>query len=220
MRSLMPADDVMLALASPEAFWLLREWRMQAFGAQYALKDTLDGTRRQIHTLAAEGHDVLWSSDVSVRPKGLWSTFHKAVVRGKHVSDVLAVRVVLHGSHGEDACYEALEAMRTRWPSVAGRFKDYVRFPKPNGYSGLHDTLLLPSGQPFELQIRTEEQHMLAEFGSAAHKRYKGVPTSLFAVMLAGIASGLPTKSSSSSSSSSPLRHVMAWLALFARLKH
>lgn len=127
---------------------------------------------------------------MSVRSKGLWSTFHKATVRRKQVFDVLAIRVVVRG-HDTDACYEALQAIRERWPSAGGRFKDYVRFPKANGYQGLHDTLLLPNGNPFEIQIRNEHMHREAEFGAAAHRRYKTGPIQLSQKMLSGIAAGI-----------------------------
>lgn len=191
VRSGLPADDAMLALVSPEAFWLLRSWRRENFGAQEALSDALDETRRQILALATEeGVESLRGAQVSVRAKGLWSTFVKATVREKAVHDVLAVRVVLKGDD-EGACYEALEAIHAHWPSVGGRFKDYARFPKPNGYRGLHDTLRLPSGQLFELQIRTEGQHREAEWGTAAHRRYKGAPLELSQTVFSGLASGL-----------------------------
>jgi hypothetical protein len=212
--SWLPADDVMLALASPEAFWLLREWRRTTFGAQYALKETLDGTCRQIHALASGSHEVLRGATVSMRSKGLWSTFHKAAVRQKRVHDVLAVRVVLDDEHDEAACYEALHALRARWPSVDGRFKDYVAWPKANGYSGLHDTLLLPSGQPFEVQIRTSRQHAIAEYGTAAHRRYKEGPVQLSAAVLSAITSGLAAKRGHALA---PLDQLVAWLALVAR---
>lgn len=217
----MPADDVMLALVSPEAFWLLREWRKQAFGAQESLRRWLDGARKEILAMS-DRHDVLRGAEVSVRSKGLWSTFHKATVRRKHVFDVLAVRVVLRGDDA-DACYDALEAIRARYSSAPGRFKDYVRFPKANGYRGLHDTLLLPCGRPFEIQIRNERMHREAEFGSAAHRRYKGGPIRLSQKMLSGIASGFASVISSDSRADA--RAAMRWplcahtaLALSVRL--
>ena len=180
----LPADDVMLALVSPEAFWLLHEWRKSAFGEQVAMRDVLDTTRADLRSL-------LPSATVSVRNKGLWSTFHKATVRQKEVHDVLAVRVVVRGDDDYDV-YDALQAIRTAYPSVADRLKDYVRFPKANGYQSLHDTLLLPTGQEFEIQIRTERMHAEAEVGTAAHRRYKQRgPVWLSQQMLSGLASGM-----------------------------
>lgn len=184
----MPSDDLMLALVSPEAYWLLREWRHHAYGAQEALRQMLGRARTDILAMSAR-HDALRGAAVSVRSKGLWSTFHKATLRQKEVLDVLAIRVVVRGD--ADACYEALHAIRERWPSAGGRFKDYVRFPKANGYQSLHDTLLLPNGMPFEVQIRSEGMHREAEFGAAAHRRYKTGPVQLSRKMLSGIANGI-----------------------------
>merc|ERR1719399_2490991 len=124
----------MLAIVSPEAFWLLREWRMQAFGQQEALRRVLESARKQLGGLSRQPGSPLRGAAVSVRSKGLWSTFHKATVRRK------AVRVVL----AEEAdVYSALDEIRALWPSVPGRFKDYAASPKANGYRGLHDTLRL-----------------------------------------------------------------------------
>ena len=176
----------MLALVSPEAFWLLHEWRKQTFGAQVSMRRVLDSTRERIRGMGEAG-GVLRRATVSVRSKGLWSTFHKAHVREKRVHDVLAVRVVVRGD--DDDCYEALRTIREAYPSVGGRFKDYVRFPKPNGYQGLHDTLQLPNGQRFEIQIRTDGMHAQAEVGTAAHRRYKQRgPVWLSTQLLSGLA--------------------------------
>jgi len=180
-----PADDVMLALVSPEAFWLLREWRRSAYGEQEAMRRVLDSTRQRIHAMGQE-HAALRGATVSVRSKSLWSTFHKATVRNKQVHDVLAVRVVVKGD--DDACFAALEAIRAIFPSDGTRFKDYVSSPKPNGYQGLHDTLVLPNGQAFEIQIRTHTMHSEAEVGTAAHRRYKQAPVMLSQRMLSSMA--------------------------------
>lgn len=146
----------MLALVSPEAFWLLREWRRQAFGELDLRRDVLDSTQQHIRSRSVQAGSPLRGASVSVRSKGLWSTFHKAVVRHKEVHDVLAVRVVLR----DDAdVYAALQDIRTYYPSVPGRFKDYVLSPKANGYGALHDTLVLPCGRPFEIQLRTAAMH-------------------------------------------------------------
>lgn len=187
-RPVLPFEDLMLALVSPEAFWLLREWRRQAFGQQEAMRAALDGARQQIRAMAATTGSDLRGAAVSVRSKGLWSTFHKACVRQKAVHDVLAVRVVLSGQDPD--VYAALDCMRERWPAVAGRFKDYVARPKANGYQGLHDTLLLPCGRPFEVQVRTQAMHREAEFGQAAHRGYKGAVSQLSEKMITGIADG------------------------------
>ena len=74
------------------------------------------------------------------------------------------------------------------------RFKDYVSSPKANGYQGLHDTLLLPNGQAFEIQIRTHSMHSEAEVGTAAHRRYKQAPVMLSQRMLSSMAGGRAAK--------------------------
>lgn len=184
---LIPAEDLMLALVSPEAYWLLREWRRQTFGQQEAARESLDGARREITALSRAPGSPLRGASVSVRTKGLWSSFHKATVREKAVHDVLAVRVVLPDSAD---VYSALDELRALWPSAPARFKDYVAVPKPNSYRGLHDTLRLPDGRPFEIQIRTESMHREAEFGHASHRKYKASPSELAGKMLTGIADG------------------------------
>ena len=189
----MQADDIMLALISPQAYWLLREWRTEAFGVQEAMRCSLANARQQILRMST-AHRALRGVEVSVRHKGLWSTFHKATVRRKHVHDVLAVRVVLRGDDPDD-CYDALRALRERWSSVGdARFKDYVRFPKANGYQGLHDTLRLPCGRQFEVQIRTAAMHAHAEFGPASHRHYKGPDHQL--CLLKGLTDGITSGTS------------------------
>lgn len=74
----------------------------------------------------------------------------------------------------ESSCYAALGEVRRLYPTVDGRYKDYVRSPKENGYQALHDTVLLPCGTPMEVQIRTTQMHRHAEWGAASHREYKG----------------------------------------------
>ena len=87
------------------------------------------------------------------------------------IYDVIAFRIVIEG--GRDACYAALGIVHATWPPVPGRFKDYVALPKPNGYQSLHTTVIGPYGERMEVQIRTQEMHRNAEFGIAAHWKYK-----------------------------------------------
>lgn len=181
------SDDVMLAMVSPHAYWLLREWRRHAFGDLMTSRQALEGVRQQILAAGAK-EGVLRGASVTVRTKGLWSTFHKAVVRHQKVNDVLAVRVVLRkGLQGEE-CFDASDVMRNMWATQPGRHKDYVSAPKTNGYQALHDTMLLPSGHSFEVQIRSHLMHQHAEFGPAAHRRYKGALLDLPMTILSGVA--------------------------------
>lgn len=184
------ADDVLLAMVAPGAFWLLLQWRRHTFGDVETFRRELDGARQTLLRPGGLEPGLLrGGATVSVRTKGLWSTFHKATVRGKAVHDVLALRVVVRG--GEEDCFGALASIRQLWPSVPGRFKDYISRPKANGYAALHDTVYLPGGQPVEVQIRTVAMHDHAEFGSAAHRRYKSRAFALPGTLLTRVASSM-----------------------------
>ena len=186
MTRIADADDVMLAMVSPHAYWLLREWRRRAFGDQEAMRGMLEDAKRQLTRLGASDA-ALRGASISVRTKGLFSTFHKAVVRQQHVHDVLAVRVVVKGGL-DDEVFSAHESIRRLWPSEEGRYKDYVARPKANGYKALHDTMVLPSGHAFEVQVRSRAMHLEAEHGTAAHRRYKGALCRLPMAVMSGVA--------------------------------
>ncbi|HKW56051.1 MAG TPA: bifunctional (p)ppGpp synthetase/guanosine-3',5'-bis(diphosphate) 3'-pyrophosphohydrolase [Candidatus Acidoferrum sp.] len=117
-------------------------------------------------------------AELEARVKGLYS-LHRKILRQQstleQVYDLLAVRVV---SDTERNCYAALGVVHHIWRPVPGRFKDYIAMPRPNLYQSLHTTVL-HGGQPFEVQIRTQEMHRIAEEGVAAHWKYKvGKPES------------------------------------------
>jgi guanosine-3',5'-bis(diphosphate) 3'-pyrophosphohydrolase len=159
-------EDLSFRYLEPESFLSLQKEVSDKAPTHLAFLEDVQG---MIRTKLVEAGIP---ADVTSRVKGSYS-LHRKIVRQERsldqVYDLLAVRVI---TDNERNCYAALGVMHHLWRPVPGRFKDYIAMPRPNLYQSLHTTVL-HNGQPFEIQIRTQEMHHTAEEGVAAHWKYK-----------------------------------------------
>src|SRR5205809_1017355 len=134
-------------------------------------RESLVSDLREI--LARELEKVGIQAEITGRPKHIYSVWQKMTREGKDFSeiyDLSAIRVLVDSVRD---CYGVLGVVHSLWKPMPGRFKDYVAMPKSNGYQSLHTTVITHTGEPIEIQIRTQEMHRVAEFGVAAHWTYK-----------------------------------------------
>lgn len=179
--------DIYAPLAHRLGIWRLK-WELEDLSFKYLYPDDYRSLSRSIAARRTEREAAVAvviermkerlsqegiEAEVTGRAKNLYSIYRKMKTEGKELSeiyDLIAVRVIVNTVND---CYEVLGLCHTLWKPVPGRFKDYIAMPKPNGYQSLHTTVVGPRGEPFEVQIRTKEMDQTAEYGSAAHWRYK-----------------------------------------------
>ena len=160
-------DDLSLKYSQPEVYFdLVRD-----------LNERKTEREEFVQQIVAEVSTHMKNSHIEAkvygRVKHFFSIYKKMVNQNKtldQVYDLFAVRIIVDSVKD---CYAALGVIHEMYTPIPGRFKDYIAMPKANMYQSLHTTLMGPSGQPFEIQIRTEEMHKTAEFGIAAHWKYK-----------------------------------------------
>ncbi len=160
-------EDLCLKYLEPAAFEFLVESIHQKLEERNRF---VDYVVEEINAILTESHI---HGEVFGRPKHFYSIYKK--MKDKHktldqIYDLTAVRVIVGTV---DECYEVFGKIHKKWKPIPGRIKDYIATPKPNFYQSLHTTVVTNFGQPFEIQIRTEEMHRTAEYGIAAHWKYK-----------------------------------------------
>ncbi|MCL1845541.1 MAG: bifunctional (p)ppGpp synthetase/guanosine-3',5'-bis(diphosphate) 3'-pyrophosphohydrolase [Defluviitaleaceae bacterium] len=162
-------------------------YELEDLGFQYSDRKKYDELSRKIEMKQSERQEIVEQimkeirarlekerikARVEGRPKRLYSIYKKMISRGKTLEemfDIYAVRILVEN---DDECYKVLGVMHDMYTPIPGRMKDYIGMKKPNGYRSIHTTLMGP-GEPFEVQIRTHEMHAVAEYGIAAHWKYK-----------------------------------------------
>jgi GTP diphosphokinase / guanosine-3',5'-bis(diphosphate) 3'-diphosphatase len=159
-----------------------------------------------IENLSADLHEARIKGTVTGRPKHYYSIYQKMIARNVEFDDIydlVGIRVLVDSVRD---CYAALGTIHARWNPVPGRFKDYIAMPKFNMYQSLHTTVIGPGGKPVELQIRTWGMHKRAEYGVAAHWKYKEDMVTQGPVIAA------PAKADKDQSKRSQEAAEMAWL--------
>ena len=160
-------DDLSLKYLEPEAYYDLAEKISLRKDAREAfVKEIVDEVKEHMDEAGIKAR-------VDGRAKHFFSIYRKMVNQNKtldQIYDLFAVRIIVENIKD---CYAALGVIHELYKPIPGRFKDYIAMPKPNMYQSLHTTLIGSNGQPFEIQIRTYEMHRTAEYGIAAHWKYK-----------------------------------------------
>ena len=160
-------DDLALKYSQPEVFFdLVNQINARKTEREEFVQQIVDEVSTHMKNASIK-------ADVNGRVKHFFSIYKKMVNQDKTVDqvyDLFAVRIIVDSVKD---CYAALGVIHEMYTPIPGRFKDYIAMPKPNMYQSLHTTLMSSVGQPFEIQIRTQEMHKTAEYGIAAHWKYK-----------------------------------------------
>ena len=159
-------EDLALRYIDPEGYYEL----VRLVGMKREEREKLISEVTQ--QLGAKLREAGIKAEITGRPKHFYSIYKKMKSQNKtfdQINDLIAIRVLVNS---QQDCYFVLGVVHTMWPQVPGRFKDYISMPKPNMYQSLHTTVV-NQGRPFEVQIRTFDMHRTAEYGIAAHWRYK-----------------------------------------------
>jgi GTP pyrophosphokinase len=160
-------EDLSFRYLNPDAYYDLKE-KIQR--KQSEREDYVSSIVRDLKQKMTENEI---ECQIEGRPKHFFSIYKKMVGQDKtldQIYDLFAVRILVDSVRD---CYGALGLVHEMYRPIPGRFKDYIAMPKSNMYSSLHNTLIGPEGEPFEIQIRTHEMHRTAEYGIAAHWKYK-----------------------------------------------
>ncbi|MEG0829004.1 MAG: bifunctional (p)ppGpp synthetase/guanosine-3',5'-bis(diphosphate) 3'-pyrophosphohydrolase [Anaerovoracaceae bacterium] len=160
-------EDIALKYLDPEAYYgLVENVSERKEKREEAINQVVDEIKESLE-------DIGIKFDIQGRSKHFYSIYKKMRYQHKQLDeifDLTAVRIIVENVKD---CYAVLGIVHTLWTPIPGRFKDYIAMPKPNLYQSLHTTVIGETGNPFEIQIRTYEMHKIAEYGIAAHWKYK-----------------------------------------------
>ena len=163
----MELEDIALKFLEPEAYYDLAEQVSERKGErENAINVVVEKIKKSLDEIEIK-------YDIYGRSKHFYSIYKKMKYQHKTIDeifDLMAVRIIVENVRD---CYAVLGMVHTMWTPIPGRFKDYIAMPKPNMYQSLHTTVIGETGKPFEIQIRTYEMHTIAEYGIAAHWKYK-----------------------------------------------